>query len=95
MSDPLMVKVQLIAVFNTTGSAVSFPALSQGLHERSLNQAIKCKKTVESYKEADIPNKDDILANLHSCIGNAYLEMGKYEQALENHQKDLSIANER
>ena len=36
--------------------------------------------------------REEVVANLHSYIGNAYLEMGEYEKALENHQKDLNFA---
>ena len=37
----------------------------------------------------------ELLANVYSYMGNSYLELGKYELALENHQKDLDIANEK
>ena len=34
----------------------------------------------------------EVVANVHSYMGNAYLEMGEYEKALENHQKDFDFA---
>ena len=36
--------------------------------------------------------RGEVVANLHSYIGNAYLEMGEYEKALDFHKKDLDFA---
>ena len=36
--------------------------------------------------------RGEVVANVHSYIGNAYLEMGEYEKAQENHQKDYDFA---
>ena len=33
----------------------------------------------------------EVIANLYGCIGNAYLEMGSYDKALENHHTDLNM----
>ena len=38
-----------------------------------------------------MPNKVEVIANLYSCIGNAHLEMGSYDRALDNHQTDLNL----
>ncbi|CAH1774091.1 unnamed protein product [Owenia fusiformis] len=43
-------------------------------------------------EEDALPNKNDILSNLYSFIGNAFLELGKFEKALTNHKKDLEVA---
>ncbi|KAL8599823.1 hypothetical protein ACOMHN_027630 [Nucella lapillus] len=29
---------------------------------------------------------------LHSCMGNAYLELGQYGRAMKHHQEDLTIS---
>lgn len=67
-------------------------ALADGDPEGSLKQAQSTLRTVQSLGEDSVPNKEDVIGNLHSCIGNAYLEMDDNKKALEHHQKDLKIA---
>ena len=45
----------------------------------------------EGFYEED---KQNILANLYSCMGNACLELGYMEESLDAHLKDLRIAND-
>ena len=52
-------------------------------------------RTVQSLSEKDLPNKYVFIASLHSCIGNAQLELGEGEMALKHHLDDLGIAEER
>lgn len=66
-----------------------------GHFDESLKRAKKCLVYVQGLTERDLSNHKEITANLHSCIGNAYLEMGKYKEALQNHNKDLDIANDK
>ncbi|KAF6032938.1 TTC25 [Bugula neritina] len=63
-------------------------------YEDSLKRAQKTLTYVQNLNEKDISNYKEITANLYSCIGNAYLELGNYKKALVNHNKDLDIANE-
>ncbi|KAJ8320840.1 hypothetical protein KUTeg_002427 [Tegillarca granosa] len=49
---------------------------SRGKYEESLRKATKTLQYVENIPDDEIQNKQDVLANLHSQIGNAYLEMG-------------------
>ena len=51
-------------------------------------------KTVKELTEKDIPNKVEFIASLHSCIGNARIELGDSELALKHHLEDLKIAEE-
>jgi hypothetical protein len=67
-------------------------ALANGHAETSLVKAEKLMKTVISLTERDLPGKQEYIGSLHSCIGNAHLEMGEAELALEHHFQDLSIA---
>lgn len=67
-------------------------ALADGDPEGSLKQAQSTLRTVQSLGEDSVPNKEDVIGNLHSCIGNAYLEMDDSKKALEHHRKDLKIA---
>lgn len=66
-----------------------------GRFEDSLKRSQKCLTYVTNLSDKDLPNRKEITANLYSCIGNAYLEMGNYKKALENHSKDLDMANEK
>ena len=49
-------------------------------------------KIVQDLSELDLPNKLQFIATLHSSIGNAHLELGHEEQALEHFNKDMEIA---
>ena len=49
---------------------------------------------VQNFTEEQVPNKLEVIANLHSCIGNAYLEMAQYDKSLEHHQIDNSMGVE-
>ena len=70
------------------------PALSCGDAEKSLNQTEQVMNTVQTLSDDDLPNKLQFIATLHSCIGNAQLELGNTELALEHFQKDMEIAEE-
>ncbi|XP_046573347.1 LOW QUALITY PROTEIN: outer dynein arm-docking complex subunit 4-like [Haliotis rubra] len=60
-----------------------------GKTSESLKRAEKCLATVQNYGDDAIPNKMEVMANLHSYIGNAFLDMGQYEKALHHHSIDL------
>ncbi len=69
-------------------------ALAEGNAETSLQQAQKLMKTVQGLSEKDLPHKSEFVASLHSCIGNAQLELGEAEASLNNHLQDLKIAED-
>ncbi|XP_067686623.1 outer dynein arm-docking complex subunit 4-like [Haliotis asinina] len=62
-----------------------------GKTSESLKRSEKCLVTVQNYGDDVIPNKMEVMANLHSYIGNAFLDMGQYEKALHHHSIDLDI----
>jgi hypothetical protein len=66
--------------------------LSDGDEQGSLKQAENTLRQVKGMNDKAIPNKQEVIANLHSCIGNAQLELGEPAKALENHKKDLNIS---
>ena len=66
--------------------------LSDGELQESLKQAENTLKQVKGMNDAALPNKQEVIANLHSCIGNALLEMDEPAKSLENHKKDLNIS---
>ncbi|CAK8674799.1 outer dynein arm-docking complex subunit 4-like isoform X2 [Clavelina lepadiformis] len=60
--------------------------------KEGLSLAISTLRGVNRLSDHEIPNKEDVVANLHSYIGNAYLDLGQTDEALDHHQKDLEIA---
>ena len=70
-------------------------ALASGDAEESLKQAEEVLKIVQSLSDENLPSKLMYVASLHSCIGNAQLELGDTEEALTHHLEDLRIAEEK
>ncbi|EDV21041.1 uncharacterized protein TRIADDRAFT_30804 [Trichoplax adhaerens] len=66
-------------------------ALAEGRPDDGLKKAQSCLRTVESLDIEDVPNKMEVIANLHSCIGNAMFDQGNMDGALVHHRKDLEI----
>nr|BAD38896.2 outer arm dynein binding protein [Heliocidaris crassispina] len=69
-------------------------ALADNRPRDALRQAQKVLRNVEGWSEDDAPEKKDFIANLHSCLGNAYLDLGKMPDAEQNHKKDLDLSKE-
>ncbi|KAL4657772.1 tetratricopeptide repeat protein 25 [Arapaima gigas] len=69
-------------------------ALASGNAEASLKKAREVLRVVQGWSEETVPNKLEVLGNLYSCIGNALIELGHMDKALESHQKDLQLARE-
>uniref|UniRef100_H2R9Q0 Outer dynein arm-docking complex subunit 4 n=1 Tax=Pan troglodytes TaxID=9598 RepID=H2R9Q0_PANTR len=68
--------------------------LTSGSAEGSLQKAEKVLKKVLEWNKEEVPNKDELVGNLYSCIGNAQIDLGQMEAALQSHRKDLEIAKE-
>jgi len=67
-------------------------ALINGNPDRSLKLAQQLLKKVEESNIHDLPNKSDVMGNVHSCIGNAFVELELLNKALKHHQKDVEIS---
>ncbi|CAL8272948.1 unnamed protein product [Lota lota] len=67
-------------------------ALTSGNVEGSLREARHVMRTVQGWSEVALPNRNEVLSNLHSCIGNALMDLGKMDQALSHYQKGLHLA---
>jgi hypothetical protein len=74
---------------------LTFLALANGDADLSIKLAQALMKTVEETDPASLPNKNDVIANIHSCIGNAFVEMENLNKALKHHQKDLEMSRKR
>ncbi|XP_054616693.1 outer dynein arm-docking complex subunit 4 [Dunckerocampus dactyliophorus] len=66
--------------------------LASGKTKRGLKKARAVLQTVQGWSEKVVPDKDEVLGSLHSCMGNALADLGETEKALEHHQKDLDLA---
>ncbi|KAJ3601612.1 hypothetical protein NHX12_032580 [Muraenolepis orangiensis] len=67
-------------------------ALTSGNAEGSLREAQKVMRTVQRWPEDMLPNRKEVLANLHTCMGNALMDLGKMDPALGHYQKSLQLA---
>ncbi|KAM6966353.1 outer dynein arm-docking complex subunit 4 [Tautogolabrus adspersus] len=67
--------------------------LTSGNAEGSLRKAEEVMKTLQGWSETDVPNKKEVLGSLHSCVGNALMDLGDLDKALEHHKKDLELAS--
>ncbi|XP_047564833.1 outer dynein arm-docking complex subunit 4 isoform X2 [Lutra lutra] len=68
--------------------------LTSGSADGSLQKAEKVLKKVLEWNKEEVPNKDELVGSLYSCIGNAQIELGQMVAALQSHRKDLEIAKE-
>ncbi|NXJ96908.1 TTC25 protein, partial [Corythaixoides concolor] len=68
--------------------------LTSDCPEESCRKAEHALKTIQEWSDDEVPNKNELIGNLHSCIGNAQLEMGQMEAALQSHKMDLEFARQ-
>ncbi|XP_061760979.1 outer dynein arm-docking complex subunit 4 [Nerophis ophidion] len=66
--------------------------LTSGKTRRALKKAREVLRTVQGWSEKDVPDRDELLGSLHSCMGNALMDLGETDKALDHHQKDLDLA---
>ncbi|XP_035825870.1 tetratricopeptide repeat protein 25-like [Aplysia californica] len=66
------------------------PAFKAGEFEDCRSKAEQCLETVREMEGEDI-NRSEVMASLHSCIGNACIAMNDFETALIHHTQALSI----
>ncbi|XP_029015414.1 outer dynein arm-docking complex subunit 4 isoform X2 [Betta splendens] len=68
--------------------------LTSGNAKGSLKKAEEAMKAVQGWPDKEISKKREAIGSLHSCIGNALIELGNINKALEHHQKDLELAEQ-
>nr|XP_046272370.1 outer dynein arm-docking complex subunit 4 [Scatophagus argus] len=68
--------------------------LTSGNAEGSLKKAEEVMKIVQGWSEKEVPNKNEVLGSLHSCIGNALIDLGDLDKALDHYNKDLELAKQ-
>ncbi|XP_051496179.1 outer dynein arm-docking complex subunit 4 isoform X1 [Apus apus] len=62
--------------------------------EESCKKAEKLLKTIQEWSEEEVPNKNELIGHLHSCIGKAQFDMGQTEAALQSHKMHLEVARQ-
>jgi tetratricopeptide (TPR) repeat protein len=67
---------------------------TNGKYKESLDKSNKLLAYVNPLNKKQLSGKEDIIANIHSTIGNAHLELGQYDLALQAHEKDLEMSKE-
>uniref|UniRef100_A0A8C4NEF3 Outer dynein arm-docking complex subunit 4 n=1 Tax=Eptatretus burgeri TaxID=7764 RepID=A0A8C4NEF3_EPTBU len=68
--------------------------LHQDKPKQSLKVAQKVMCFVKRMSDSELPTRNEVLANLHNCIGNALLRLGCIDEAMENHEAELTLAVE-
>ncbi|KAH9512469.1 Tetratricopeptide repeat protein 25, partial [Bulinus truncatus] len=68
--------------------------MGEGNYEGVLKKCQRTMVALESIQEIHLPNKMTFKANIHSIMGNAYLEMGDFANAAVQHQMDLTVGEE-
>ncbi|XP_062874814.1 outer dynein arm-docking complex subunit 4 [Trichomycterus rosablanca] len=69
-------------------------ALTAGNTESALKKTREVLKTVQGWSEDALPNKSEVLGHLYSYIGNALMDLGDMNTSLDNHLKDLQLAQQ-
>ncbi|XP_014665347.1 PREDICTED: tetratricopeptide repeat protein 25-like isoform X2 [Priapulus caudatus] len=65
---------------------------AKGKYQTSLKKAQNLIKPIQNLSEKECSNKAELQCTLYSYIGNAYLELGNRDKALQFHKKDLEIS---
>ncbi|XP_065655581.1 putative uncharacterized protein DDB_G0282133 [Hydra vulgaris] len=60
--------------------------------ERGLRLAKNLLNFTKEIDEKELPHKIEVIANAHSCIGNALIDLDELPKALKHHQRDLQIS---
>ncbi|NXG19883.1 TTC25 protein, partial [Grallaria varia] len=68
--------------------------LARGSTEESYRKAERMLKKIHGWAEDEVPNKNEVIGNLHSCIGNAQMAMGQMEAALRSYKRELDCARQ-
>lgn len=67
-------------------------ALDMKEYEECIDRCSRVLKEIEKYSESEVPRKMEFVSDVHSYMGNAYVEMEEYEEATEHHLKDYEVS---
>jgi len=67
---------------------------TNGKYKESLDKSSKLLAYVRPLNAKQLSGKEEIIANINSNIGNAHLELGQYDLALQAHHRDLDASTE-
>ena len=63
-------------------------------YKESIKLSDKVLNDVSKWSDEDLPNRSEVIANVHSLMGNAYLELQNYAKAQHHHNLDYEIATQ-
>ena len=69
--------------------------LANAKYIETLDKSKKLLEYLEPLTKSKIPEKEELIATINSNMGNAYLEISKYDSAITAHQKDLDISTKK
>ena len=52
-----------------------------------------CLRLLSKYRDEQVPDKYEMVANLHSYVGNAAMQTGKLDMSIRHHEVDLMLGN--
>lgn len=65
--------------------------LTDGRYSEVIKRSQNCIAVVETFSASELSKKFEVIANLHSFLGNAYLEMMCYTKAIRHHRLDHEL----
>ncbi|NXW59123.1 TTC25 protein, partial [Eurystomus gularis] len=68
--------------------------LAGGCLQEGCRKAERLLKKIQEWSDEEVPNKNELIGNLHSCVGNARLGLGQTEAALQSHNTDLELGRQ-
>lgn len=82
-------------IVNKFKNAVLFMSdFSSNKFRRVQDRCKACLGLLGRYPDSDVPEKFEMISDLYSYLGNATMQLGNLDLALEYHQMDLTIGDQ-
>lgn len=82
-------------IVNKLKNAVLFMSdFSSNKFRRVQDRCKACLELLGRYPDSDVPEKFEMISDLYSYLGNATMQLGNLDLALEYHQMDLTIGDQ-
>lgn len=82
-------------IVNKLKNAVLFMSdFSSNKFRRVQDRCKACLELLGRYSDSDVPEKFEMISDLYSYLGNATMQLGNLDLALEYHQMDLTIGDQ-
>ncbi|KAK3106131.1 hypothetical protein FSP39_013351 [Pinctada imbricata] len=67
---------------------------SKGKYGEVSSKCNACLRLLSHYRDEQVPEKFEMIANLHSYLGNTAMQTGKFDISIKHHEADLMIGNQ-